>query len=118
MFPSPIPCFICVPGRAYFFAHQYKSRINIFSRSVLAGEPEKSFLLGPEPALSVAGRSVLWLDEGTVMALKLSVTHEIRVEGLRNTSFVCYCYTIQPSCCIHFCSGRFTIRLYNIPMGQ
>jgi hypothetical protein len=43
-------------GRSPFFTHKYKSRILIFSRSALAGGPEKKkFRLGPSPLSAALG---------------------------------------------------------------
>ena len=36
-------------GHSPVLVHQYKSRVLIFSRSALAGGPEKDFNLGPNP---------------------------------------------------------------------
>ena len=42
-------------GHSPVFAHQYKSRLLIFSRSALAGGPEKNFNLGPNPLSEALG---------------------------------------------------------------
>jgi hypothetical protein len=44
--------FIRIPVSIYiYYAHQYKSRVEIFSRYALYGGPEKAFSTGPETAL-------------------------------------------------------------------
>jgi len=43
---------LCTRDGIYFFVHQYKFHVKIFSRSALAGRGQSSFFLGPNPLSS------------------------------------------------------------------